>query len=99
MVNVAEADVAPPGFTTVTLAVPAVAIRLAGTAAVSWLVLTNVGVSAVAPHCTFAPETKFVPLTVSVNATPPAVAEDEFRLVIVGGGGFTVKVLVAVPPP
>jgi len=28
--------------------------------------------------------TKFVPLTVSVNAAPPAAADDGFKLVIVG---------------
>jgi len=97
MVNVAPADV-PPVVVTVTLAVPAVAIRLAGTAAVSLVALTNVVVSVVVPHCTVAPETKFVPLTVRVKAAPPAVAELGLRLVIVGGGGLMVNVAPADVP-
>lgn len=35
---------------------------------------------------TTAPETKFVPLTVRVNAASPAVVEDGDRLVMVGAG-------------
>jgi hypothetical protein len=83
MVNVVSADVAPE-VVTVTFAEPEVAIRLAGTAAVSCVALTYVVVSAVLPHCTVEPETKFVPLTVSVNAAPPAVVEAGERLVMVG---------------
>jgi hypothetical protein len=83
IVNVAPADV-PPGVITVTFAEPAVAIRLAGTAAVSWVALPKVVVSAVLPHCTVAPETKFVPLTVKVNAAPPAAAVAGERLAIIG---------------
>ena len=49
IVKVAAAEV-PAGVVTVTLAVPAVVIRLAGTAAVTWVELTKVVVSAVAPH-------------------------------------------------
>ena len=89
MVNVDPAEV-PPGVATVTLAVPAVAIRLAGTAAVSCLALTNVVVRAVVPQAAFAPETKFVPLIVRVKAAPPAVAELGLKLAIVGGGGLVV---------
>lgn len=91
MVNVAPAEV-PPVVVTVTLAVPTAAIRLAGTAAVSWLALTNVAVSAVAPHLALAPATKFVPLIVRVKAAPPAAAELGFKLVMVGGGGMMVNV-------
>jgi hypothetical protein len=83
MVNVAEFDVALDSVA-VTLAVPALAIRLAGTAADSCVELTTVVVSAMLPHCTVAPETKFAPLTVKVNAAPPAVAEAGERLRIVG---------------
>ena len=47
--------------------------------------------------------TKLVPLTVSVKAAPPAVAEEGLRLVIVGTGlsdGLIVKVIpFEVPPP
>jgi hypothetical protein len=98
MVNLAAADV-PPVVVTVMLAVPAVAIRPAGTAAVTWLALTNVVVSTVVPHCTFAPETKFVPLIVRVKAAPPAVAELGLRLVMVGGGRLMVNVAPADVPP
>ena len=89
MVNVDPTEV-PPVVVTVTLAVPVDAIRLAGTAAVSLFALTNVVASAVVPHCTVAPETKFVPLIVRVKAAPPAVAELGLKLAIVGGGGLVV---------
>ncbi len=55
-------------------AVPAVAIRAAGTAAVSWLALTNVVDSPEPFHRTADPETNPLPLTVSVKGGPPAVA-------------------------
>jgi hypothetical protein len=90
MVNVNPAEV-PPAVVTVTLAVPTKAIRLAGTAAVSWLELTNVVVSAVLFQFTVDPETKFVPFTVSVKSPPPAVAELGPRIVMVGGGGLMVN--------
>lgn len=98
MVNVAPGDV-PIAVVTVTLAVPGVAIRLAGTAAVSWLTLMNVVVSAGPFHFAFAPEPKLVPLIVRVKAAPPAVAELGLRLVIVGGGRFMVNVAPADVPP
>ncbi len=68
------------------LALPALAIRLAGTAAVNWTELTNVVVRAVPFHCTVVPGRKLVPFTVNVNAAPPAVAEVGLRLVIAGVG-------------
>ena len=74
----------PPLVVTVTLATPTVAIRFAGTEAVSWFALTYVVVSAVLPQFTVAPGTKFVPLTVRVNAAPPAVTEEGERLLMVG---------------
>jgi hypothetical protein len=99
IVKVAAAEV-PPLVVTVTLAFPAAAIRLAATGAVSLAELTRVGVSAVVPHFAVTPETKFVPLMVSVNAAPPATAVLGLRLVTVGLGGRIVKVAAAeVPPP
>jgi hypothetical protein len=83
MVNVAAVDV-PVGVVTVTLAVPAAAIWLAETAAVSFVALTNVVLNALPFHFTVAPETKSAPFTVSVKATPPAVAEAGLKLVMVG---------------
>ena len=101
MVNVTAFDVPPPGagFTTVTDAVPALAIRAAGTVAVSRVALTNVVVSAVPFQFTVEPETKLVPFTVNVNCAPPAVAEVGLIEVIVGTGLLMVMTSVAVPVP
>jgi hypothetical protein len=74
IVNVPATDIAPPVFTTVTLAVPTVAIRDVGTAAVNCEALTNVVVSEAPFHPTTAPDTKFVPVTVRTKAGPPAAA-------------------------
>ena len=57
------------------LAGPLCAIIAAGTNAVSWVALTYVVASAFVPHCTAAPLTNPVPVTVRVNAAPPAIAE------------------------
>ena len=54
------------------LTVAAVAIRFAGTCAVSWVALTTLVASAVAPHWTTAPVRKPVPVTVRVKAALPA---------------------------
>jgi hypothetical protein len=77
IVNVTALDVAPQGlgFTTVIEAAPAVAIREAGTVAVSCVEETNIVVSAVPFQFTVEPETKLVPFTVNVNCGPPAVAQ------------------------
>jgi hypothetical protein len=83
MVNTA-ADVVPPTVVTVTLTVPELAIPEAGTAAWSSVALTYVVDSAVPPQFTVEPEVKFVPVTVSVNAAPPAIAEAGEMLVSVG---------------
>jgi hypothetical protein len=64
--------------------VPAVAIREAGTVAVSCVEETNVVASAVAFHFTVEVETKFVPFTVNVNCAPPAVAQVGLSELIVG---------------
>ena len=54
-------------------------------------------------HWTMEPLIKPVPLTVSINAEPPAVAETGLRLVVVGKGlliTLIVKVCAfEVPPP
>ena len=54
--------------------------------------------SAVAPHDEVEVAVKFVPLMVSVKAAPPATAVVGFRLVMVGGGGLTVKAVPAELP-
>src|ERR1039458_869341 len=86
IVKVAPGDV-PLGVTTVTVAVPAVAIWLGETAASSVFALTNNVGSGVAFQLTVAPGTKFVPVSSSAKAGPPTVAELGFKLVMVGGGG------------
>ena len=86
MVNVTGLDVAPAhvGFTTVTEAVPAVAIRAAGTVAVSCVAETNVVASGLPFQFTVEPETKLVPFTVNVNCPPPPVAQVGLSELIVG---------------
>jgi len=74
ILNVSALEAVLPGFTTVTLALPAFAIRLPGTAAVNCVPFTKLVESAEPFHCTDEPETKPEPLTVSVNGEPPAVA-------------------------
>jgi len=68
---------------------PDVVISAAGTDAVSCVALTNVAVRLSAPKLTVDPLTKFVPLTVSVNAAPPAVPLGGLIEATVGTG-FTV---------
>jgi len=84
IVNVCAFDVPPHGVTTVTEAVPTVAIRDAGTVAVSFVAETNVVVSAVPFHLTVEPDAKLVPFTVSVNCGPPAVVQVGLSELIVG---------------
>ena len=77
---------------TVTLNVPAAAMSEAGIAAVTCVALTKLVVRLEPFHCTADPLTKLVPLTVSVMAKPPAVANEGLKLVIVGNGLFIVNV-------
>ena len=76
-VNVSPAEVPPPGvgLNTVTCAVPADATSAADIDAVSCVAEPNVVVRFAPFHRTTEPATKFVPVTVSVNAAEPAVAE------------------------
>jgi hypothetical protein len=94
IVKVWALEVPPPGvaFTTVTAAVPPDAMSAAVIAAVTWVGETYVVVRPDPFQFTVEPETKPVPLTVSVNAVPPAVAEAGLRLVVVGTGLLTVTV-------
>jgi hypothetical protein len=71
--------VSSPGFTTVTVAVPAAEIRSAGTKATSCVALTKLVDSAVPFHVTWAPERKPVPFTVSVNAAAPGATDAGLR--------------------
>ena len=87
MTKVRALDTAPPGFRTVTEAVPAAAISVAGIAAVSWVALTKVVVRFAPFQRTTEPLTKLLPFTVSVKAGPPAAALLGEREVNVGAAG------------
>ena len=93
-------DAGLPGFAAVTGTGPTCRIRLAGTAAVSCVALTNVVVNEVFASDTVAPDTKPAPFTVKMNAGPPAAIEDGEILVMAGGAGAMVRLtaLDAVPP-
>ena len=96
MVKVALAEVTPFSVT-VMVAEPAAATRLAATGAVNCVALTNVVVSAVEFHCTTAPETNPVPLTVSVKPGWPAVAVLGLSEVIVSAAMVKVAPLEVTP--
>ena len=83
----------PPSPVTVTLAVPAAAMRAAGTAAVNWEALTKVVVSGAPFHCTLELAGKLAPVSVRVKAAPPGAAELGLRLAreAVGVAAFTVN--------
>ena len=74
IVKVRALETAPPGFCTVTEALPAAAMSAAGIAAVSWVALTKVVVRFAPFQLTTEPFTKLLPFTVSVKAGPPAAA-------------------------
>jgi hypothetical protein len=101
IVNSCAFDVPPPGagFTTVIGAVPAVAIREAGTVAVSCVEETNIVTSACPFHFTVEPETKLLPLTVRVKSAPPEAAQLGLSDVVVGSGLLMVMTSLAVPVP
>ena len=85
IVNVTALDVAPAqGFETVIDALPATAMREAGTVAVTCVEETYVVASGVPFQFTVEVETKFVPFTVSVNCAPPAAAQVGLSELIVG---------------
>ena len=84
IVNVCAVDVPPHGVTTVIDEVPAVAMRTAGTVAVSCVAETKPVASGLPFQFTVEPETKFVPFTVSVNCGPPAVAQVGLSELMVG---------------
>jgi hypothetical protein len=94
IVNVTVFDVPPHGLTTVIEAAPAVAMREAGTVAVSCVEDTNVVVSAAPFQFTIEVETKFMPLTVNVNCISPAEAQVGLSELMAG-----TAVIVNVIPP
>jgi hypothetical protein len=104
-VKFAAFEVPPPGagLVTVTAIVPVEAMLVAGIAAVNCVELTNVVARVEPPKLTIEPAMKFVPLTVSVKAAPPATALFGEIMVIVGREAaplVTVKFTAfEVPPP
>src|SRR5262245_55415112 len=101
MVNVAAADVPPPGagLTTVTLAVPADATSVAGIVAVNCVALTKIVVRVLPFHRTLEPLTKPVPLTVNVKPALPAMVAFGEIDVIAGAGLLIVNVAAGDDPP
>src|SRR5437667_291784 len=104
MVNAPEFDVPPPGagVNTVTDAVPCVAMSEAEIAAWSWVALPNVVVRSAPFQRTTDEPMKLLPVTLSVNAAPPATTVLGDREVSVGLGFGAVIVNVCAleaPPP
>ena len=105
--KVCMAEVPPPGpgVTTVTCALPAAAMSLAGIAAVNCVALPNVVVRFVPFHCTLEELKKFEPVTVRVKAPPPALAlagaiEDRVGTGFCGACALIVNASAReVPPP
>src|SRR5207247_10549414 len=95
IVNVTEPDVPPPGvgLNTVTAAVPVAAMSLAGIAAWSCVLLTNVVVRLLPFQRTTDDARKFVPVTVSVNAPLPTAAVLGGMELAVGTGWLVVMAL------
>jgi len=79
MLKVTAFEAPPPGFNTLMDALPSSHIRPTDTLAFSWVGLTNVVGSGAPFHKAVEPETKPVPLIVSVNAGPAAVTEAGFN--------------------
>src|SRR5438445_507818 len=103
IVNVCGVDVPPPGagVNTVTEAVPAVAMSAVVICAVSCVLLPNVVARWLPFHCTMDELMKFVPVSASVTAAPPAPTLLGDREVSVGLGFGAVIVNVCgldVPP-
>src|SRR5262247_4392827 len=96
MVNGRVFDRLPSGLATVTWAVPAAAMSAAVIAAVSWLALPNVVTRPLPFQRTLAPLTKFEPVTVSVNAGPPAavlLGESDVSVSVAGEGPVSCTML------
>ena len=99
-VNKAAGDTLPPGLVTTIEATLGPAMRAAGTVALSAVELPKVVVSAVEFHETCDPETKFAPVTASVNVALPAGTVVGEMALIVGAAATTVNatMLESVPP-
>lgn len=87
--KIGEVPPPSPGFTAVTLTLPEVVIRDAGTQAINWPLLMNEVESDVAFHTTKEVGTKFTPFTINSKAGPPAVAAGGEMELIVGSELFS----------
>jgi hypothetical protein len=85
------AETAPPGFSTVIVTSPGAAISVAVTAAVSCVALTKLVVRAELPHITTDPDTKLLPVTVSVKDDPPGGADFGLKSFTAGPSGLIGK--------
>src|SRR5450432_2999721 len=92
MVKAATFESAAPGVETLTLAVPPVAGKLAGTVAVSCAPLSSAVASGAPFHSTVEVRRKLAPSMVRVKAGPPAGADAGVRFKMAGTGVFTAKV-------
>jgi hypothetical protein len=93
IVTVSELETRPVDeLRTLTVAVPAVAMLVDGIVAVNLVGETYVVVVFEPFHCTRQLLVKLLPLTVSVNEAPPAIAHDGLMSVMVGTGSITVNV-------
>jgi hypothetical protein len=97
IVKVVELELAPPGFSTVTVALPAFWIRVLGTCAVNCVAVLDRVVKVVPFHCTVEFETKPVPFIVKVNATLPAGTEVGLNEEIAGDAVVTTVRLIKLP--
>ena len=90
--NVSTLEKTPAPFWTLTLALPVVAIRLAGTAAVNWALVTKVVLSGDPFHKTMALFRNPVPFATRVKVGPPTVAAFGVIVVSVSCGELVTKV-------
>jgi len=97
MANDTRDDAPPLVVVTVILAVPAVAMSLAGTAACTCVELTTIVDSAEPFQLTTAVESKFAPVTVKVNPAPPAVAEAGEKPLLLIVGALAALIVNAAP--
>jgi len=98
-----EALDVPPfaaAFATVIFAVPIAAMSAAVIAACKLVLETNVVGRGIPFHCTEEDGRKLAPVTATVNAPPPTIADPGLKSAIEGGANCTVNdTLLDVPPP
>lgn len=97
-----EFDVPAPGLFTVMTAVPALAMRLDGTDALSCEEFTKVVANNELFHCTAELAVKLIPDTVRLNVAPPTLADVGKTLVTVGmaeGVPITKTIVFETTPP